>query len=211
MTYIENVFICLTAPLLVAVFCADGQRRRSMLFMLAGMVACLFSSYISSFIAIVEEADAMTASLEIAPTVEECMKFVPLLFYLLVFEPKRRAVVVEALMVAVGFATLENACYLAANGADHALRLLIRGFSTGAMHVVCGALTVVGMLSVWDRLPMRVVGTMGTLCLAIVWHAVFNLLVEQSGAVAVFGYALPVLTGIGTILIRRRFFPATEE
>ena len=207
MTYIENVFICLAAPLIVAVLCTAGPRRRSLLFILSGMVTCLFSSYINSFIALVLGADALAASVEIAPVIEEIMKLLPLLFYLLVFEPQGGAVAGEALMVAVGFATLENACYLIVNGADDALRLMLRGFSTGTMHVACGAITAIGMARLWERLSLRVVSALSALCLAITLHGIFNILVDQTGAAAVVGYALPILTGIGTVLLRRRFFP----
>ena len=44
MTYVENVFVCLAAPLIVAVLCTAGPRRRSLLFILSGMVTCLFAS-----------------------------------------------------------------------------------------------------------------------------------------------------------------------
>lgn len=207
MTYIENVFFCLAAPLLVAVLCADGARRRPLLFMLSGMVACLFSSYISSFLVMVYETNAQVAAVEITPIVEETMKMFPLLFFLLVFEPPRQAAAVESIMVAVGFATLENACYLIVNGADNVLRLLIRGFSTGAMHVACGAITALGLSGLWDKLYLRVAGTLGALCLAFTWHAIYNILVAQTGPVAVAGYALPILTGAVTVMIRRRLLP----
>ena len=46
------------------------------------------------------------------------MKFLPILFYLLVFEPEKESVVVGVFMTAVGFATFENVCYLAQNGAQ---------------------------------------------------------------------------------------------
>lgn len=207
MTYIENVFFCLAAPMLVAVCCTDGARRRSLVFMLAGMVACLFSSYVSSFLVMVYETDLRAATVEIAPMVEETMKLLPVLFYLIVFEPKRKLAAAEALMVAVGFATLENACYLLLNGADDTLRLLIRGFSTGAMHVACGAITALGLSGSWDRLPLRVAGSLGALCMAFTWHGIYNMLVAQPGAAAFVGYALPLLTGAATILARRRFIP----
>ena len=206
MTYIENVFFCLAAPLLVAVFCVDRIRRRSLLFILAGMVACLFSSYISSFLVLVYETDAQMAAVEIAPVVEETVKLLPLLFYLLIFDPRGKDAAVEALMIAIGFATLENACYLIVNGAEDALRLLIRGFSTGAMHVACGAITALGLSDLWDGLPMRIAGGLGALGMAFTGHAIFNMLVSQTGPVAVIGYALPLLIGAFTILIRRRFF-----
>ena len=49
---------------------------------------CLLSAYINTFLAAVCQADALAATAEIAPVVEETMKLLPLVFYLLVFEPE---------------------------------------------------------------------------------------------------------------------------
>ncbi len=194
MNYIENIFICLTPPLLVAVLCLRGTRRRLILFLLAGMTACLFSSYISTFIAAVLHADRLSASLEIAPMIEEIMKLFPILFYLIVFEPRIEDASGSMQMVAVGFATFENVCYLTANGAARAGHLLIRGFGTGAMHVVCGAIVTLGLFHLWDRLWLRAAGTIGLLSLAITYHGIFNILVSQTGTAAWVGYLIPLLT-----------------
>ncbi len=204
MTYIENVFFCLAAPLVVAVFCADWRRRRPLSFIVSGMLACLFSSYISTFLVLFYQVDAQRAAVEITPAVEEIMKLLPLLFYLCVFDPQGKVTASESLMVAVGFATLENACYLIVNGAGNVFHLLIRGFSTGAMHVACGTITGVGLSDLWEGLPLRVAAGLGALCMAFTWHAIYNILVSQTGAVAVVGYALPILTGAATILVQRR-------
>ena len=59
MNYIENIYICLAAPLLIVVLCLRGQGKRSILFVLGGMTACLLSSYISTFLAVVHGTDAM--------------------------------------------------------------------------------------------------------------------------------------------------------
>ena len=196
MNYIENIFICLTAPLLVAVLCLRGTRRRLVLFLLAGMTACLFSSYISTFIAAALRTDRLSASLEIAPMVEEIMKLFPLLFYLIVFEPRVEDASGSMLMIAVGFATFENVCYLTTNGAASVMHLLVRGFGTGAMHVVCGAVVSLGLFYLWDRLWLRAAGTVGLLSLAITYHGVYNILVSQTGPAAVVGYAIPLLTAV---------------
>ena len=211
MSYIENVYICIAAPLLIAVLCLRESRRRMVLFLLGGMTACLLSAYVSSFLAAVKGADAVSASLEIAPLVEECMKLTPVLFYLLVFEPEDRAATSCALLVAVGFATLENVCYLTQNGAGDALHLLIRGFGTGAMHVVCGAMVSLGLLFLWDRLWIRVSGTVGLLALAVTYHGVYNLLVTQEGAASIVGYVIPLLTAALVVFHRFSRRRASQE
>lgn len=128
--------------------------------------------------------------------VEEILKLFPLLFYLMVFEPRIEDAAGSMLMIAAGFATFENVCYLTANGAANMLHLLIRGFATGAMHVVCGAIVSVGLFYLWDRLWLRAVGTIGLLALAVTYHGIFNILVSQTGIAARIGYVIPLLTAI---------------
>lgn len=194
MSPIGNVLICLMAPLIIAAFCAERRRRRSLIFLMTGMVCSLLSSYICGFLTGILHADQLTATLEITPVIEEIMKLCPVLFYLTVFEPKRKNAAGAMLMTSVGFATFENVCYLITNGASHTLHLLIRGFGAGAMHVVCGAAMGAGMLMFWDRLSLRVAGTVALLCVAITYHAVYNVLVSHAGLSAVIGYLIPVLT-----------------
>lgn len=206
MNYIENVFVCLAAPLIVAAVCMRDKGRRNTIFLLAGMTVCLLSSYVSTFMASLHGMSYMTASLEVAPMVEEAMKFLPFLFYLLVFEPKREELADEVLMISVGFATFENACYLATNGAERVLFLLIRGFSTGAMHVVTGFLIALGLMYLWDRVWLRAAGTAGLLSVAMTYHGIYNILVSQPGGFAYLGYFVPVLTMILGLFIRRALF-----
>ena len=192
MTFMENVYVCLAAPLLLAILCLHGPGRRSMLFVLAGMTSCLLSAYISAYLSGAAGVDLLTASHEIAPAVEEVMKSLPMLFYLLVFEPEKKSALNGALLVAVGFATFENVCFLTSYGASELLRLMIRGFGTGAMHVVCGMVVAVGLFYLWDRVWLRAVGAFALLCFVITFHAVFNAFVNQTGAVFWVGSVLPL-------------------
>ena len=194
MNYIENIYVCLMAPLLITSLCLRGRSRKVMIFLLAGMTACLLSSYISTFIAAVQGAGTLSASLEIAPLVEEIMKFLPVLFYLIVFEPDKASLSDSILVISLGFATFENVCYLTQNGAAHIIHLLVRGFGTGAMHVVCGAVIAFGLMYLWDRTWIRITGTVGLVALAATYHGIYNILVSQSGAPAVIGYLIPLLT-----------------
>lgn len=206
MNYIENIYICLAAPLLIAAVCMRGKGSRVMLFLLAGMSVCLLSSYISTFLASVQGMGTLSASLELTPIVEEIMKFLPVLFYLLIFEPERIDIADSILMTAVGFATFENACYLTSNGADQVLHLLIRGFGTGAMHVVCGSIIAIGILLLWDRIWLRVAGTFGLLSIAMTFHGIYNVLVSQTGPAATIGYLIPLLTVVLGQIFGRNFY-----
>ncbi len=206
MTYIENVFLCLAAPLIVAAVCVQRYPRRSILFILSGMTACLLSSYISTFFARIAGADALGATLEISPMVEEILKLVPVLFYMMVYEPERNEAAGEALMIAVGFATLENVLNLLSTDADNTVHLLIRGFSTGAMHVACGAVTAVVLRGMWNSLLFRTIATLGVLCLSITCHGIYNILVNQDGIPAMIGYLLPLLLGAGAVFARKKIY-----
>ena len=194
MSYIENIYVCLGAPLLIAAICMRGRGRKMMMFLLAGTTVCLLSSYISTFIASALGADVLTASIEIAPMIEEFMKFLPILFFLIVLEPGKEEIADGILMTAVGFATFENACYLTSNGAAHILHLLLRGLGTGSMHVMCGVIIAIGLLYLWNRTWLRVPGTIGLLAVTITYHGIYNMLVSQTGAAAVIGYGIPLLT-----------------
>ena len=51
MTYIENIFLCMVSPLLVAALCMGRRQLRFFLFCIAGMGVCLLSAYINTFLA----------------------------------------------------------------------------------------------------------------------------------------------------------------
>jgi RsiW-degrading membrane proteinase PrsW (M82 family) len=180
------------------------KARRMMIFLIVGMGACLLSSYISTFLAAVQGADYLYASLEISPLVEESIKLFPVLFYLLIFEPEAKDAANASIMTAIGFATFENVCFLMVNGADSILHLLIRGFGTGTAHVVCALFISIGIYRLWDKEWLRNVGTLALLAVAITYHGIFNILVSGSGAVAVIGYFIPIFTIIFTRIFRKK-------
>ena len=193
MTYIENVFLCMVSPLLIAALCMGKRQIRFFFFCFAGMGACLLSAYINTFFAALYGADALTAAVEIAPVVEEVMKLLPLLFYLLVFEPKPEKIKTATVITALSFATFENVCYLIQNGAGHFSFIFFRGFGTGAIHVICGAIVGGGLAYAWQRTWLKIAGTCGLLGAAITFHATYNLLIAYGGAAQYIAYVLPVL------------------
>lgn len=192
MTYSENIFVCITAPLLVAALCMGRRYLRFFLFAFAGMGACLIASYLNTFFAGLYGATAFNATAEIAPVVEEVTKLLPLLFYLLVFEPAAEKILPAVITLAASFATFENICYLIEHGAERVGFLLIRGFGTGAMHIVCGAIVGFGLVYVWQRDWLRLTGTCGFLGTAVIFHGTYNLLIAYGGWVQYIAYALPL-------------------
>ena len=195
MNYIENIYICLAAPLLIALVCSPREYRRIIVFMLGGMTACLLSSYISTFLALQQGMDTVNASINISPIVEETMKILLVLFYLGVFVPGNKMTTEAIFTIAIGFATFENACYLTQNGAERLTFLLIRGFGTGAMHIVCGLLVAIGLVRLSKHRWIGPAGMAGLYALAITFHGIYNLLVSQdSMSIAMVGYLIPLVT-----------------
>ena len=91
--YIENIFLCLAVPLILSLLFRKGKQRTFTVFVILGMGSCLLSAYVSSFFAGCYGTDPAVAVMEITPACEEVIKFLPLLFYLLVFEPDRHNIV----------------------------------------------------------------------------------------------------------------------
>ena len=204
MTYMENIFICMASPLLIAALCMGKRHTGAFLFCLAGMGMCLLSAYLNTFFAALYGADAFAATVEIAPVVEEGMKLLPLLLFFLIFEPEAKELPGVAIAIAVGFATFENVCYLTQNGADQILFLLIRGFGTGAMHVVCGNVYGGALRPVWDSRPLRAACLFALLCVAIIYHAIYNLLVSAGGTPQLIAYFVPLPTALCFRLLARK-------
>lgn len=190
--YIENIFICLAVPLFLSLLFRRGKQRTFTAFVIIGMGVCLLSAYVSSFFAGYYGADTVVAVMEITPVCEEIMKFLPLLFYLLVFEPDKKDIVSPAMGIAVGFATFENVCYLIENGAANFSYVLIRGVSAGALHILCGIALGCGIAYVFRKKWIMLTGTIGALGACVVFHGIYNILISASGLWKMVGYIFPV-------------------
>lgn len=193
MTYIENIFICLAIPMLISIFFTKGNSRKFIIFVISGMAVCMLSAYVSSFFMHYYSADAVSTAIEIAPVFEEVMKLLPLLFYLIIFEPDTGELPTVAIAIAVGFATFENVCYLTENGAEVFTFLLIRGISAGALHILCGIVCGFGVAFMFKHRWMALTGTVGVVGFCLGFHAIYNLLITADGAWKIAGYVFPSL------------------
>ena len=202
--YIENIFVLIAAPLVACLFCVRGRPRTITTSLLIGMCVCLLSAYASAFLAEAVGIDEVQTAIQIAPSVEETLKLLPLLFYLMVAEPDVEDVGLAFVYVAVGFATMESAFYLADAGLADPGMLALRGLCTAMMHLVCGVVVGYGLTRVWSRPWLRATGTFGLLCLAMAYHGLFNLLVSAGGIASIVAMAFPLASLAVILLIRRR-------
>ena len=203
MMYIENIFALIAAPLAVCLFCVRGSHRVVVAGLFVGMVACLGSAYVSSFIAQLAGLDSVRTAVEVAPTVEEALKLLPLLFWLVVLEPDTEQIDLAFIMVAVGFATMESAFYLADAGLADPGMLVLRGLGTAMMHLVCGVVVGFGLTRAWAYPALRIAGTFGLLCLAMAYHGLFNILVAAGGTAGIVAVAIPFVTLVSLLTVRR--------
>lgn len=200
---IENIFICLAAPFLIAAICSESNNKKNFLFIVLGFLCCIISAYLNTFFTILYGADTSLAVIEITPVVEETVKLLPLLFYIAVFEADNAESDKAIFNIAIGFATFENICYLLENGTDNLLHLVIRGFSVGAMHITCAFVIGCGLKLSGKSSFLKAAGLFGLLCVTITFHAIFNMLMKTDGALRQFGYAVPITAITLLILLRR--------
>lgn len=202
MVHIENIFICITVPLIVSLFFIRGTQRTFTLFICIGMGICMTSAYVNSFFMTMYGADPVSTAIQIAPVCEEVMKLLPLLFYILIFEPKPKEIIPAAIAIAAGFATFENVCYLSENGAGNFTFLLVRGVSAGALHILCGIAMGYGIAYVFKQHWLAAAGTLGILGANIVFHAIYNLMVTSEGIWQNIGYIFPSVLIVGTFILK---------
>ena len=208
---IENIFICLAAPFLIAALGTNAGNRKNYLFIVLGFVCCIISAYLNTFFSVLYNAQDTSAVLEISPVIEETVKLIPLLFGLIVFElqPKEGGNII--FNIAVGFATFENVCYLLENGTGNLFYLFVRGFSSGAMHITCAFIIGYGLRVFRRPAALRAAGIFGLLCVAITFHATFNMLMKTDGIIKQLGYAIPIASCIILLLLKAPFRKLTAS
>ena len=112
--------------------------------------------------------------------------------------------------IAVGFATFENICYLLEHGTGNLFYLLVRGFSTGAMHITCAFIIGYGLRVFRRPAALKASGIFALLCVAITFHAMFNMIMKTEGLIKQFGYAVPIVSCLILFLLKYRFRKITD-
>ncbi len=196
MIYSENILLCISIPLLLTLIYIRGAARRALGAFILGMAVCLLSSYISGYLTLLVGMDLKESAVYISPTTEEIMKLLPLLFYLVVFRPEEMTLTTFAISLGAGFATFENCCYLLATGSQSLTFTLVRGLAVGVMHIVCMLAMSLSLIMVRRSRIFTFATVVGCLSLAVVFHALYNLLVSVPGISAYVGYTLPLLLSV---------------
>ena len=196
MIYSENILICIAIPLAISLFFLRGSARRFVTSFLTGMGVCLIAAYINGYINSVAVSSAERMAIYASPVIEEFIKFLPILFYLYVFLPDDRNLLITSAGIGAGFATFENCCYLLSVGAEKLSFVLIRGLAVGTMHIATTAL-LTAMIIILRRYKAVTFPTMlAAVTMSSAMHALYNLLVSEKGLSSYLGYAFPFITAM---------------
>ncbi len=204
MIYAENILVCMAVPLLLTLFFVRGSARQFVLNFLLGMAACLLSAYVSGFLDAATGMGAEDTAVFFSPVTEEIMKFLPLLFFFLMFEPRDDRLFHAAVGIGAGFASYENVCYMVSSGAESLGFLLIRGLAVGVMHIVSVFALMLGLVLARRFKAMRLASVVGALSLSMLIHGTYNLLVSEPGVTSAIGYVLPLATAAVLLPAYRR-------
>ena len=126
----------------------------------------------------------------------------PILYYALVISDKKEKLFTASMAIGIGFAILENAFYLLNYPNFIMIHAVIRAFGAGLMHGMCTLLVGVGISFVKKKSKLFAVGTFGLLSTAIVYHGIYNILIQSDYLIV--GALLPIVTYIPFVIWRIR-------
>ena len=194
------LFICMFAPLLLSLPLMKGASRRIMIYILIGIAVSLFISEINGRLLMLFEYKTVFVTTTITPVTEEIVKALPVLIYAFLFSDDREKLLPISFATGIGFALFENTVILVQNIESVTIGwAIIRGFSTALMHGICTAAVGYGMGFVRKKRKLFVSGTFALLALAIIYHGLFNMLVQSENLQYV-GFVMPAVTYIPLVI-----------
>lgn len=197
------LFVSISVPVLLMALLVEKKARLPVVFMLIGIVVSVFAGEVNGVLSKVLSMDLYSITIIVTPVSEELLKALPLLYYALVISDKRERLFTASMAIGIGFAVLENAYYLV-NYVDFSMiEAVIRAFGAGLMHGMCTLLVGVGISFVKKKRKLFAVGTFGLLSTAIVYHGVYNILIQSKFSTV--GALLPIATYIPFVIWRIKY------
>ena len=194
------LFVAIAVPIMLMAVLVEKKSRFPIVFVLIGIFVSVFASEVNGLFSKVFEMDMYKVTVTITPVSEELLKALPILYYALVISDKREKLFTASMATGIGFAILENAFYLLNNPNFVMLSAVIRAFGAGLMHGMCTLLVGVGISFVKKKSKLFAVGTFGLLSTAIVYHGIYNILVQSEYIIV--GALLPIFTYIPFLIWR---------
>ena len=194
------LFISISIPLLLMALLMEKKARLPISFMIIGIFVSVFASEVNGLLSNLLSMDTYSMTVIVTPVSEELLKALPVLYYAVVISDKRERLFTASMAIGIGFALLENAYFLLNSDNFTIIIAIIRAFGAGLMHGMCTLLVGVGISFVKKKSKLFVVGTFGLLSTAIVYHGIYNILIQSEFSTV--GALLPIATYI-PFLIRR--------
>ena len=205
------LFVSIFVPILLMTLLVEKKARLPVAFMLIGIFVSVFAAEIDGWLLRVLPMDKHSMTVIVNPVTEELLKALPILYYALVISDNREKLFTASMATGIGFAILENAFYLLNSPDFSMLHAMIRAFGAGLMHGMCTLLVGVGISFVKKKRKLFAVGTFGLLSTAIVYHGIYNILIQSEYSIV--GALLPIATYIPFIVwrIKNKKFKRLEE
>ena len=196
-------FIAITVSLALMLPLMEKKLRRLVVFMIVGIFSCLFVSELNNIFLGIFHNDMFFVTTTVTPITEEIVKMLPILFFAIMVTDERSTLIPISFAVGVGFALLENVVILTQNVENVTiLWALVRGFGSGLVHGICTVMVGWGISYIKKRRKFFYCGTFALLSAAIIYHAIYNLLVQSKYQYV--GILLPIITYIPVVLLLRK-------
>ena len=196
------LFVSIFIPIMLMAMIVEKKARLPIVFVLLGIFISVFSSEVNGILVQVLEMDVYGITTIVTPVTEEILKALPILYYAAVISDKKETLFTASMATGIGFAILENAFYLLTYTNFSMLSAIIRAFGAGLMHGMCTLLVGVGISFVKKQRKLFAVGTFGFLSTAIVYHGIYNILIQSEYTLV--GALLPIATYIPFLIWRVR-------
>ena len=197
------LFVSVFVPILLMALLVEKKARLPIIFMLTGIFVSVFASEVNGVLSKTLSMDTYSITVVVTPITEELLKGFPILYYAIIISDKRENLFTASMATGVGFAVLENAYYLLSYPNFNMFSAIIRAFGAGLMHGMCTLLVGVGVSFVKKKRKLFAVGTFGLLSTAIVYHGIYNILIQSKYSIV--GALLPIATYIPFFIWRLRF------
>lgn len=194
------LFISISIPILMMTLLIEKKARLPVTFVLIGIFVSVFASEVNGLLSKHLTMGMYNITITVTPITEELIKALPILYYAVVISDKREQLFTASMATGIGFAVLENAYYLLNYPNFTMLSAVIRAFGSGLMHGMCTLLVGMGISFVKKKSKMFLVGTFGFLSTAVVYHGIYNILIQSD--ISIVGALLPISTYIPFLIWR---------
>jgi RsiW-degrading membrane proteinase PrsW (M82 family) len=196
------LLVSVSVPILLMALLVEKRARLPVLYMLIGICISVLASEVNGILLKTLSMSRYDITIIVTPISEELLKAFPILYYAVVVSDRRERLFTASMSLGIGFAVLENAYYLLISPDFNMLNAVIRAFGAGLMHGMCTLLVGVGISFVRKKRKTFVVGTFGLLSTAIVYHGIYNILIQSEYEIV--GALLPIATYIPFFIWRIR-------